>query len=80
MLRSTKSCFLLAIGGLVLSGCGGSDGLDRVSINGTVTAGGSPLDSGALSFIPVLGGPATGAAITAGTYEITADRGPTVGE
>ena len=60
---------------LALLGCSGSDG--RVSVSGTVTLDGKPLDSGSISFRPAPGTSAnsSGGRITGGSYELPAEQG-----
>lgn len=71
----------LALVGLVvlaagIAGCGGSSGIPRYGVSGTVTLDGEPLDTGAIQFGPEDGqGMSGGATIQDGTYEIPAERG-----
>lgn len=59
---------VLMFAGLLLAGAGCS-GDGQVSVSGTVTAAGQPIDEGTIRFEPADGkGPSTGAAITAGNY------------
>lgn len=65
-----------------LSGCGGTDGVTRGSVEGTVRVDGTPVEQGTISFVPAEGtkGPAAYGVITNGKYALTAsDRGPVVG-
>ena len=66
----------------IVSGCGGSDGLDRLHIKGTVKVNGAPLESGRISFLPTEGtsGPATGTVIESGQFEIPLAQGPVQGK
>ncbi len=61
-------------------GCGG--GGDRVEVGGAVTLDGQPLESGAISFVPLAGtqGPSAGAEIKQGRYAIDAEGGPVPGK
>ena len=66
---------------LATIGCGGSeDDLGRVAVSGTVSVDGSPLATGTLSFVPKGDGPACGAGVVDGVFEITHDKGPIPGE
>ncbi|MDR1480217.1 MAG: hypothetical protein LBJ00_14875 [Planctomycetaceae bacterium] len=63
---------------IVVGGC--RKGIERVSIDGTVTFEGKPLDGGYLTIRPVAG-PGTGTAIKSdGTYKISKESGPMAGE
>lgn len=66
----------------VVSGCGGSEGLDRLHVKGTVKVNGAPLKSGRISFLPTEGtpGPATGTVIENGQFEILLAQGPVQGK
>jgi len=52
-----KLRFLLAVGTLVLIGCGGGDEITRGDVVGTVTWNGEPIEEGFIEFIPVPGVP-----------------------
>jgi hypothetical protein len=52
---SSHSCFFAAIALLIVTGCGGVDD-GRVSISGSVTLDGKPLDGGMIAFIGGSGG------------------------
>ena len=52
---SSRSCFFAAIALLIVTGCGGVDD-GRVSISGSVTLDGKPLDGGMIAFIGGGGG------------------------
>lgn len=69
---------LLAIA-MLLTGCGSRS--DRAKIGGTASYAGTPIETGSIEFSPVEGttGPATGASIQNGQWEIAADKGPLVG-
>lgn len=66
----------------MMSGCGESDGLDRLHVKGTVTVNGAPLKNGRISFLPTEGtsGPATGTVIENGQFEIPLEQGPMQGK
>lgn len=66
----------------IVSGCGGSDGLERLHVKGTVKVNGAPLKSGRISFLPTAGtsGPATGTLIESGQFEIPLAQGPVQGK
>lgn len=76
--RHARWLWLLAAA--AVCGCGG-DSLDRVSVGGTVTADGVPLQQGSISLTPAAGtsGPSAGATIEGGKFFIPADRGPVPG-
>lgn len=75
---SLTGLFVLATS---VAGCGGSDGIERYGVSGTITLDGEPLDTGAIQFGPEDGqGMSGGAAIQDGTYEIPADRGLPAGK
>jgi len=65
---------------LLLSGCG--DG--RLSLKGSVSINGTPIQEGAITFQPVVGtsefNTSTGAAIINGRYSVAAKRGLIPGE
>ena len=52
---SSRGCFFAAIALLIVTGCGGVDD-GRVSISGSVTLDGKPLDGGMIAFIGGGGG------------------------
>jgi hypothetical protein len=56
------------------AGCGRSS---RIAVKGTVSVNGQPLETGDISFSPVMpsGGPTAGAAIARGAYNIPAEQG-----
>ena len=66
--------------GLVL-GCEKGDGLDRASVDGKVTLDGTPVEKGAIAFIPTgdTKGPAVGGEILKGEYSIPSAEGPVMG-
>lgn len=84
-----RAPFALFLCGLtLLSGCSGgsAEHIERAAVKGTVTYDGKPLASGSILFVPdvdaagkPLRGKAAQAIITDGTYSLTADEGPTVG-
>ena len=64
----------VVLAALLCLGCGRSNG--RVEVSGAVTLDGSALESGVISFLsPEKKLPAADAAIHAGQYEISAERG-----
>lgn len=67
---------------LAVTGCGGTDGLNRVEVQGDVTVNGVPVKAGRVNFVPEGGthGPASGAPISAGKFAIPAGRGPVPGK
>ena len=67
---------------LAAAGCGGSDGLDRQAVTGTVSLDGAPLKEGQIQFFPAANTKeaiATGARITGGTFSIPRADGPIPG-
>jgi len=65
------------------SGCGDAgDGLERVSVSGSVTLNGEPVPHGVIRFAPSAEteGPMASAMITDGQYQINQDQGPVPGE
>ena len=73
----------LAIGILIaVAGCGGSEELDRVEVQGMVTLNEAPIKTGRVNFIPEKGthGPASGSEISAGNFVIHRNRGPVPGK
>jgi hypothetical protein len=66
---------------LLLVGCSGSDGPDRVPLTGEVTVAGSPVVQGAVNFLPAKGysGPAATTVIEQGRYEFSKTDGPVAG-
>lgn len=71
---------MIAISFCFFPGCFGSDTSPRVALDGKVTAPGHTNLNGKLSFTPIGGGPACGASVTAGEFEISKERGPVPGE
>lgn len=64
------SIFLVLVGLSLMSGCGGSDGPETVSISGNVTLDGSPVMDGEIIFRPSGGSGRTDAAkIVNGEFE-----------
>ena len=75
-MRGKRSAVALIVAALAcLHGCGASDGPQAVS--GSVTYQGKPLGHGSVTFLTTVGerGPAGGALITDGRFEIPAARG-----
>ena len=73
----------LAIGILIaVAGCGGSEELDRVEVQGMVTLNEAPIKNGRVNFIPEKGthGPASGSEIHDGNFVIGGNRGPVPGK
>ena len=70
---------MLALGALVLSGCGDRR---RQEIGGTVTLDGRPLPEGQLRVVPLPGtsGPTAGAAITNGKFHVAQSGGAFAGK
>lgn len=66
----------------VVGGCGGSGGLERAGVEGTVTLNGQNIERGSISFSPVgtTKGPTVGGTIENGRYSIPAERGPVLGQ
>jgi hypothetical protein len=61
-------------------GCSG-DGLNRASVEGTVTLDNKPLEKGFISWFPLnREGPTVGADIQNGNYKLNRKNGPVVGE
>lgn len=78
----------VTIAGLVLlvalvasSGCGRS-GIERASIRGIVTIDSVPVEAGSIRLVSLEphGGPSVGGEILNGEYEITRDKGPSLGK
>jgi len=63
---------------LCVLGCGG----DKAEVHGTVSLNGTPIEEGAINFIPVEGtqGPGVGATIHNGEYHIPRAKGVVVGK
>lgn len=69
MASTDRSFGLLGLIVLLIGGCGGGDGL--VTSSGSVTCDGKPVETGAISFHPLVQGQAPqGAAIVAGRFRI----------
>jgi hypothetical protein len=75
-----RLCWILIF--LPIAACHSNDGLGRVAVRGTVTYDGAPVKHGMITFRPVLRstGPSAGTAILDGKFQITAEKGPTVGQ
>ena len=73
-------CAVAALGAAVAAGCGGDRATSRV-VSGTVSIGGSPVESGQVRFVPIKGtsGPTSVGQIAAGKYRIEARGGVPVG-
>ena len=76
-----RNYLIVIVAVVVLSGCGGGSGRDRVVLSGTVSYQGEPVETGSIRFVPISGtkGPASGAVIQDGTYETKARGGVPVG-
>lgn len=59
---------------LLVSGCGGGNGLETAPATGQVTLNGQPLPYGAVSFRPKAGSPATGEIQADGSFTLTTYR------
>jgi len=73
----------LAIGILIaVAGCGGSEELNRVAVQGRVTLNEALIKTGRVNFIPEKGthGPASGSDIHDGDFTIGRNRGPVPGK
>ena len=73
----------LTIGILIaVAGCGGSEELNRVAVQGMVTLNEAPIKTGRVNFIPEQGthGPASGSDIHDGDFAIGRNRGPVPGK
>ena len=66
---------------LLLAGCSGSDGPERVPLHGQVTRAGASVGRGTISLLPAEGqsGPAATTVIEEGRYEFTRSDGPVAG-
>ncbi len=66
---------------LVVPGCWGRQGPERVAVHGTVTRAGEPVQQGSVRLLPDKGhhGPAAFTAIEQGRYEFSRDDGPVAG-
>src|SRR5438046_1495605 len=76
MLRSYWIVILLPF-----AACHYNEGLQRVAVRGNVTYDGAPVKHGMITFRPVPGsnGPSAGTAIIDGKFQLTIEKGPTVG-
>ncbi|MDB5338247.1 MAG: hypothetical protein JWN70_3866 [Planctomycetaceae bacterium] len=76
----SNGLFLIAV--MLLScGCGG-DNVRKTAVKGEVLLDGKPVPQGRITFEPTGGttGPASGASIKNGAFEISAENGVTVGK
>lgn len=74
MLLKYTGIILLALA----AGCGRGSGVERAVVSGTVTFQGQPVADGMIRFIPDAG-PASGAVIKEGRYEVKASGGAAAG-
>ncbi len=74
--------FLWLLPAALCLGCADSGGLDKVTVEGTVTYNGNPVQNGEIRFVPIEGtqGPVSGAPIVEGRYEAIAKGGVPVGK
>jgi hypothetical protein len=81
-MRARTAVFLLGATSVVCGvvGCGPDNPLGRKAISGAVTLDGQPLEKGAIEFHPLAGGVQSGDLISAGSYSIPTQQGPTVGK
>jgi len=72
-------CGLIVLVGL--AGCGKSEGIERVTVQGKVTFDGKPVEKGIIAFLPSgeTKGPSAGVEIKDGQYNIPKETGPTPG-
>jgi hypothetical protein len=81
--RRAEWMTLGVLAGLAI-GCGAapSDEPQRVSVKGTVTLDGKPLEQGVIRFVPLpeVKGPKASVDVTDGRFEIPADVGPVAGK
>lgn len=70
-------CFLTVT---CASGCGSSNGPERVSVSGTVTLNGQPISEGTIAFVSQEGGRTAATPVRDGSYVLNAIDGPYVGE
>ncbi|MBN2295405.1 MAG: hypothetical protein JXM70_23440 [Pirellulales bacterium] len=77
MYLKTMSVLLL----ISIVGCGGGDGFERVTVSGSVSYAGQPLEKGVIRFVPRAGTETTvcGAAIVDGAYILDSKGGVPVG-
>jgi hypothetical protein len=70
-----------ALAVVILVGCGGDRGPERVIVSGTVTYRGKPLPDGIIRCVPLPScpGPTSAAAILAGKYKVDSHGGVPVG-
>lgn len=72
---SASTCAALLLLALA-PGCGGGNPLGRQAVSGAITLDGAPLDQGSIQFSPhQRSGVSGGAVISAGAYQIAADKG-----
>jgi hypothetical protein len=71
----------LLLATVVLGGCGGDRGPERVVVSGTVTYNGKPLANGKIRFVPTAASqvPVSGVSFTDGAYRVVTSGGVPVG-
>lgn len=71
-----RTVFVLVLVALfsTLAGCGADTG-GKAGVSGTITLKGAPLESGTIQFVSEDGSQMSGATITAGKYEVPAEKG-----
>lgn len=80
-LNERWSLKFLGLAMLIIAGCGGSSGPERVSVSGEVSFDGTPIESGSIAFIPdgSTVGPSAGGEIKQGRYSVARESGPVLG-
>lgn len=77
--KRRRLLILPALISMAMGGCAAESGPERFEVSGTVTVDGRPLASGIISMVPEGDGPATGAEIADGRFQLTRERGPSRG-
>ena len=69
------------LGSALLMGCGGSDEVKRIAIEGSVSVGGELLAEGVVTMVPAEGtsGPAVTINVKEGKFMVSKEAGPAVG-
>ena len=72
--------FMVVVASLAI-GCGGSNGIERAAVEGTVTVDGQPLTEGTITFLPSEStkGPLARCTINDGKFGLPVSEGPVVG-